>query len=177
MRIGSGARAMGQAGSTPDGWLCAGNRDLCAAPRQAQKLSGEADARDPAEEAAALECVRSWLALRETADADGCAALSTPDIVVRTPMGIVTGLDGVRAHVYSAASPHLTSDTPPVATLISPGVYSVSRFYVVSKAGTDFRLRQEWLVLSKSRMAPPTPRLAARRVYEPLIAEVRSSIA
>ena len=171
---------MGQAGSTVDGWLCTGNRDICAAARQGEKPSGsprELAAPDPAEESAVLECVARWLSLREAADADGCAALSTPDIVVRTPMGIVTGLDGVRAHVYSAASPHLTSHTAPVASAISSGVYSVSRFYVVSKAGTDFRLRQEWLVLSKSRQTIATARLASRRVYEPLIAEVRSSIA
>lgn len=48
---------------------------------------------DPEEESKVLGVVRSWLKLRENANAEGAAELSTADIMVRTPLGAISGLE------------------------------------------------------------------------------------
>lgn len=169
-------------------WLCGTNRDMCgagpkdfermqspnererAAKEQAQKLLNSAP--DPLEEAHVVETVRAWLELREIADTQGAALLSTSDIMVRTPLGAVQGIEKVKAQIYAAASPPLSNSTELVAKRASPGVWTVRRHYVVAKDGTEFTLRQDWLVVCN-----PNPHEVGRRKYEPLIAEVTSSIA
>ena len=125
---------------------------------------------DPVEEAHVLETVRAWLELREIGDMQGAALLSTHDIVVRTPLGAVVGIDQVKQQIYSAASPKLVSHTPLAASRASAGIWTVQRYYVMSKDGTEFTLRQDWLVVCS-----PNPQ--STRSLEPLIAEVTSSIA
>ena len=120
-----------------------------------------------------LETVRAWLELREIADAQGAALLSTNDIVVRTPLGAVIGLGDVKAQIYAAASPALASQTELQARWVSPGAWTVSRNYVVRKGGAEFTLRQDWLVVVQ---ANPHGGGASRR-FQPLIAEVTSSVA
>jgi len=124
---------------------------------------------DPMEEEKVLTVVRAWLKLREHADAEGAAELSTGDIMVRTPLGAISGLERVTEQVYKAASPATKSATEIEATRFSPGVWTVHREYTVEKAGTEFTLHQEWLVLCN----PTQPGKAAK----PLIAEVVSSVA
>ena len=172
---------MGAAESIPG--LCAAPRDICAGPRTSdgrmgksiEELQAEQDADasgtvDPTEQAHVVETVRTWLRLRETADANGAALLSTGDIMVRTPLGVIQGLDQVRAQIYNAASPMVESTTELVAEKKSAGLWHVHRRYVVNKKGTTFELRQDWLVVVTRDEAP-------RRPYKPLIAEVSSSIA
>ena len=78
------------------------------------------------------------------------------------------GFVQVRQHVYCAASPPLVSSTPLAALRQSPGVWTVYRHYVVDRGGTEFTLRQEWLVLCNPD---------ARNGVKTLIAEVVSSLA
>ena len=164
-----------QQSSENDGsWLC--GVDRCGAQRSNdegfQDMSRQINERrpvaDPQEEKRVLETVRLWISLRESAKTDGAAALSTSDIVVRTPLGEVSGIDQVRQHVYCAASPPLVSSTPLAALRQSPGVWTVYRHYVVDRGGTEFTLRQEWLVLCNPD---------ARNGVKTLIAEVVSSLA
>ena len=122
-----------------------------------------------------IETVRAWLVLRENADAEGAARLSTSDIVVRTPLGAVSGIDSVKAQIYTSSSPVLISQTELEANKASPGVWTVRRNYSVSKAGTNFTLRQDWLVVQRLVASEASPGKARR--YESLIAEVTSTIA
>ena len=118
--------------TSPRGWVAAGagNRAaalLCQHPEDRQcdepdehdlehdsrqRVAERRPVADPQEEKRVLETVRLWISLRESAKTDGAAALSTSDIVVRTPLGEVSGIDQVRQHVYCAASPPLVSSTP-----------------------------------------------------------------
>ena len=112
--------------------------------------------------------------LREIADAQGAGLLSTEDIVVRTPLGAVSGIDAVKAQVYSAASPSLASATELQCARKSPGVWHVHRFYSVSKSGTEFTLKQDWLVVVD---VDSSYQSGGRKLYKPLIAEVSSNLA
>jgi hypothetical protein len=119
------------------------------------------------EEETVLTAVRTWLRLRKQADAAGAAKLSTHDIMVRTPLGTISGLERVTDQVYKTALPEVEA-TEVEAMRFSPGVWTVSREYTVEKSGTKFKLLQEWLVLCKQTQ----PGKAA----SPLIAEVVSSV-
>ena len=55
--------------------------------------SKEAATSTAAEKVTVLTTVRTWMAVREQGDAERAAELSTEDIVVRTPLGAVRGLE------------------------------------------------------------------------------------
>lgn len=176
---------MGAAESVPGlDLLCSQPRDLCGAnggggkgaDRLASPVSLAAKEAmqdsipDPLEEMHALETCRSWLEAREIADVQGAALLSTTNITVRTPLGQIQGIEAVKAQIYAAESPPVTSNTELVAKRVRPGVWSVRRHYVVTKDGCEFTLQQVWSVVTQ-------PTKKGRRGYEALIAEVTSSIA
>lgn len=130
------------------------------------------DAPDLAQqEAHVLQTVKAWLQKREVADAYGASLLSTSDIIVRTPLGTVNGIENVKTQIYKAASPAVLSQTGLEAKRTSPGVWSVKRNYSVSKAGSEFTLRQEWMVVQRAN-----PK-SGGGAYESLVAEVTSAIA
>ena len=52
------------------------------------------------EELDVLSTVRIWLRLRELGDANGAAELSTDDVVVQTPLGVIHGIRRVREQVW-----------------------------------------------------------------------------
>jgi len=130
--------------------------------------SKEAATSTAAEKVTVLTTVRTWMAVREQGDAERAAELSTEDIVVRTPLGAVRGLENVKDQVYTTAASATTSATELNALRVSTGVWTVRREHKVKKetTGAEFTLRQEWLVLS------PTGKSGT-----PLIAEVCTSLA
>jgi hypothetical protein len=62
--------------------------------------SSPSDTATADEEQKVLAVVRAWVKLREQADAEGAAKLSTADIVVRTPLGSVRGLESGAHHAH-----------------------------------------------------------------------------
>ena len=111
---------MGGVESTSADWSCVGAscadkgaRGVAKSPQQLETENASPAMSDPKEEAAqeahVLETIRSWLELRSSGNADGAALLSTSDIVVRTPLGAVSGIENVKGQIYASPSPPLPS--------------------------------------------------------------------